>query len=306
MENLLIKVVYHGIIERCKWEMHISFVILHYKTLGDTINCIESIKKTQTSGDIDIIVVDNASNNGSYETLQNKYANEKSVHFIHNSKNLGFANGNNVGFTYAKKLGANYIAVLNNDIVVSTINIIEAAEKCFEKYHFSIMGPDIISLVDHGHQNPTEITTTDLGIIKKEISRYRVLKILNRLYIYDFLKKYFGKYEKENNVKTKQNEHKENVQLHGSFVLYSPLYIQYEDYAFCPETFLYMEEPILFQYCMKKGYKTLYCPDITVYHKEDSSTNSIYIANRSKREFIFKNQIKSLEIYIKYLKKFKS
>ena len=50
--------------------MNYCFVILHYKTEKDTIECINSIKKL--SGNYSIVVVDNASNNGSIEAVENE------------------------------------------------------------------------------------------------------------------------------------------------------------------------------------------------------------------------------------------
>ena len=41
--------------------IQISFVILHYLAIEDTINCIESIEKSQTYNNYRVIVVDNGS-----------------------------------------------------------------------------------------------------------------------------------------------------------------------------------------------------------------------------------------------------
>ena len=46
------------------------FVILHYKTEKDTIECIESIKKLSYKN-IEIVIVDNGSQNGTGENLKN-------------------------------------------------------------------------------------------------------------------------------------------------------------------------------------------------------------------------------------------
>ena len=281
--------------------MHISFVILHYKTHDDTVACIESIKNIQSSAEISIVVVDNASNNGSYEAISDRYRNDSNIHFIHNDTNLGFARGNNVGYAYAKAHNVDFIAVLNNDIIIQTKTIVEDILSCYEKYRFAIMGPDVVSLVDHGHQNPPSPATSNPYVLKKRIRRYQFLRFLNQIYLYDIAKKFFGSRVQQVNVQKKCTEYKENVQLHGSFLIYSPDFIMHEPFAFCPETFLYTEEPILFRYCMKKTYKTLYCPDVVVFHKEDSSTNHVYAKSRKKREFVFCNLIRSHKIYYRHL-----
>ena len=51
---------------------NISFVILHYNTIGETRNCVKSILKLQDELSFNIIIIDNASPNGSGEILKNE------------------------------------------------------------------------------------------------------------------------------------------------------------------------------------------------------------------------------------------
>lgn len=277
-----------------------SFVILHYKTAEDTIKCVESIKTIDHCCSVKIIIIDNCSNNGSYEELMDIYANDSEVILIHNDKNLGFAGGNNIGYGIAKKMQSDYIAISNNDIVIESKDIILQTIKCYKEHEFAILGPDIISMVDKGHQNPSHKMTTDKRIIKKKIRRYKLLYILNKTPIYDYLKKLFSDESLEKPPK-KTTECMINCQLHGSFIIYSKHFIENERYAFCPYTFLYTEEPILYQYCLRKGYQTVYTPDIQVLHKEDSSTNAKYSIEKEKRNFVFANLINSHRVYLDLL-----
>lgn len=73
--------------------------------------------------------------------------------------------------------------------------------------------------------------------------------MLSKLGLYDVLKP--NAHHKENGVIC-YHKLTEGKQLHGSFVIFSPDYIKNEEFAFEPGTFLYMEEAILFQYCVKK------------------------------------------------------
>ncbi len=61
------------------------------------------------------IVVDNYSNDGSIEKLQQEFPDVK---YILNENNLGFSRGCNAGAREAYKLGADYILILNNDMKV--------------------------------------------------------------------------------------------------------------------------------------------------------------------------------------------
>ena len=83
-------------------------------------------------------------------------------------------------------------------------------------------------------------------------------------------------------------------------MIFSPSFIKKEQIAFREGTFLYVEEAILKHYCDNTGYKMIFAPDICVRHKEDSATNSIRISNRERREFVFRNMIQSLSVYLEY------
>ena len=280
--------------------MKFCFVILHYKTADDTIECIKSIEMLNDKAYI--VVVDNASNNGSIEKVEkicNQYDN---IHIIKNNENLGFAAGNNVGFRYAKnEVGADFIAVLNNDIIVPDKEFIHQVEALYADTKFDVAGPDIESLADHGHQNPMLTTVLSVKAVDKEIFRYKVLAIVNKTGLYEKLKK--NRLEAEKTPVKKTEKRMENVTLHGAFVIFSKNFIDREEYCFRPGTFLYMEEAILYRYCMSQDYKLIYDPDIKVFHTEDSSTSSLFTASKDKRDFVFSNMVKSLKVYREILQR---
>ena len=78
----------------------VCFVILHYMALEETVVCVESILHN-VEGEKRIVVVDNASPNGSVKQLRERYEDEPLVDVIETGKNLGFARGNNFGYRYA-------------------------------------------------------------------------------------------------------------------------------------------------------------------------------------------------------------
>lgn len=278
--------------------MKIAFVILHYMTSEDTIDCVESIMKMD--GEFDVVIVDNHSNNGSIELIEKQYGNDVNIHIIKNKDNLGFSAGNNVGYDYAKnQLGADFILVSNNDIVIEDKNFLKKLVVFYEAHPFHVCGPDIKSLTDGGHQNPKIDAIPNVKVAKSERRRYLLLLLASKLHVYDLLKK--KKHSQNQNVirKALKESYIDNVMLHGAFVIFSSQYVQKEQYAFQPGSFLYCEEAILYRYCKKKGYLMTYYGDIQVNHKEDSSTNSLCENNsKKKREFVFWNLFKSLGVLI--------
>ena len=281
--------------------MLFCFVILHFKTAEDTKLCIESIERLDTPHEVRIIVVDNASGNGSVEALMRTFAGHDNVEFILNRENLGFARGNNAGYARARALKADFIAVMNNDTAVDSPDFVEGVQALYDETGFALMGPDIVSMVDGGHQNPPAIFPADPKKVRRLMLKYWSLRLLNRLNVYDLLYD-MKKRHPSQKARPFVRERRENVQLHGACIVYSPAFIAHEPYAFCPETFLYTEEAILYRYCLRKGYKTLYDPRLRILHKEDSSTNALVRTSRAKREFLYTNLIASHKVYLRQLK----
>src|SRR3989344_564276 len=98
----------------------LSIIILNYKTKKLTLDCINSVVKNSKGIPLEIIVIDNASNDGSVEALRRSIKRLSSqvgimAKLIVNKENLGFAKANNQGMGIA---GGNYILLLNSDTLV--------------------------------------------------------------------------------------------------------------------------------------------------------------------------------------------
>ena len=90
-------------IEKGVMRVKFVFLILHYKNDDVTKQCIESLIQCFGTLQMEIIVVDNASDNGSYEKLLQCYGNASYIHFLHNRKNLGYAAGITLVFSMQRK-----------------------------------------------------------------------------------------------------------------------------------------------------------------------------------------------------------
>jgi len=92
----------------------LAIIIINWRRYDDTVECLRSVKASNYQ-DYRIILVDNASDDGSGEKLAKEFPDIKA---IFNKKNYGFAEGNNIGIKQALKDEAKYILLLNNDAVV--------------------------------------------------------------------------------------------------------------------------------------------------------------------------------------------
>ena len=92
----------------------VGVVLLNWNGAELTIACLESLLHGYLVPE-QIVVVDNASTDGSVELIATRF---NQVHIIKNAENLGFAGGNNIGIQYLKKDNIDFIWVLNNDTEV--------------------------------------------------------------------------------------------------------------------------------------------------------------------------------------------
>lgn len=106
-------------------QLKIAIVVLNYKGLEETLECLESLRRcSRINYDIEIIVVENGSDDGSFEALSKI----KDIHLVANNKNLGFSGGMNSGIKYALKRRTNYIIILNNDTIVDKNLVLNLAK----------------------------------------------------------------------------------------------------------------------------------------------------------------------------------
>jgi GT2 family glycosyltransferase len=94
----------------------VSIIIITWNNLEHTRKCVQSVLMDQTWPNFELIIVDNASTDGTQEYLKELESQYENVCVILNSSNIGFAAGNNIGLRHTQD--AEYIILLNNDTVV--------------------------------------------------------------------------------------------------------------------------------------------------------------------------------------------
>ena len=113
----------------------VYIILLNYNGYDDTIDCINSINNNEKKLNYEIVVVDNASTDNSYEKLKKI----KGIKLIKNKKNNGFASGNNIGIKYALSKNAKYVLLLNNDTIDTKDSIYKVQEKMINTNNVDIM-----------------------------------------------------------------------------------------------------------------------------------------------------------------------
>lgn len=103
----------------------ISVVVLNWNGYQVLEGCLRSLND-QTYQPLEIIVVDNASTDGSVDFLRQKF---QDINLFINEKNLGFGAGNNIGILASH---GKYIMILNNDTRVDP-KCVEELKRSIEK-----------------------------------------------------------------------------------------------------------------------------------------------------------------------------
>ena len=90
----------------------LSIVVVSFNTRKMTEECLHSICLNSTDLSVQIVVVDNNSQDGSAQMVENEFP---TVVLVKNHENMGFAAANNQGFKYCS---AEYILLLNSDTLI--------------------------------------------------------------------------------------------------------------------------------------------------------------------------------------------
>lgn len=276
-----------------------AFVILHYRAIATTKSCVESIKALR--GEKHIVIVDNASPDGTGAELAREFAEDGQVDVILNPNNSGFARGNNLGVKFVHdKLDADYICVLNNDVEITQEDFIEGIERIYAAHPFDLLGPDIVSVFSDIHQSPKSLHPCTLASVRKkrayvERSGNPILLLLssgekNSPAIWRIVQR---RNRARQNIDSSAAA--EGVVLHGSCVIFSRRYIAGHAEPFYPKTFMYYEMEILDWLCRREGCVVRYDPAISVLHYQYVASKMEYRSIVKRSKFVIKCLLESLD-----------
>lgn len=237
----------------------ISFVVLNWNGIHDTLPCLESIRK-QTITDFEIIVVDNGSEHNQKETLRGI----KDITLVDLPINTGFTGGQIAGL---EKASGDYIALINNDAVIAP-DWAKNALKAFKTAGFeniAAVGGRAYSWDETKNEKPfsTKNPFYSYQVVDPTTGHTRTLA-------------YGNKTVSVNSIS-------------GSGVMISQEAINKAGY-FDPDFFAYYEETDLFARFKRVGFTIIYEPTVHTWHKIAQSTRSkpdFYLYQMHRNRFLF-------------------
>ncbi|MFJ1626550.1 glycosyltransferase [Marinilactibacillus psychrotolerans] len=264
--------------------MKIGIVILNYLNWKDTVDCVETIFN-QSKKDLEIVIVDNHSQNESISELSKLYEDISNITILENSENMGFAKGNNAGIKYCKEnLGLYNVFVCNNDVLFEDTTFFSKLTELNFDNDIGAIGTTIIG-ADGKNQNPVKLKINTYTLIKHLIEPILNEIGLKKLTVFmhqvaQFIKKKTQKKAPLSEYSSTVSKNDEEYFLHGAAIYFTEAYLKKAD-GFYPETFLYYEENILGIVFEKMNLKMLYIEDLKMNHKEDQSM-ALSFSNISK------------------------
>lgn len=248
----------------------VSVIIVNYNTYQVTKNCIDSIFEYTSDISIEVILVDNNSQDLSYI----KFRDDERIKYLFQTDNLGFGKANNIGYKEAR---GKYIFLLNSDTLLRS-NAIKEFYDYMENspYEVACIGTllkDIDGNIIHSYGKFPTIWTF--------FEWYTVLGCIYRPF-----KKILINQSKASNI--------------VDYITGADLFIRKDivnTYGlFDPDFFMYYEETELqFRY-HKLGYKCVIIEEPQIIHLENYSMNKVYNSNTLKKTNIL---IKSNLLYIR-------
>lgn len=240
-------------------EEKISVILVNYNGIAFNDKCIGSILKSTIVERLQIVVVDNASTDGSLNQLHEHWDNNAHVYIIELEDNYGFAKANNIGIQWSIEHDISYFLLLNNDTEIEP-DTIEQMIKCYEKNN-AIVVPKILYA-----DNPYVIWCAGgkfSPVIKKPVHR-------------GINQKDKGQFEESCSC----------TFANGCCMLLSSEIIEKNGF-FDEKFFLYYEDTEYSLRALENGIRIWYCGKAAVYHKVNGATKgndnplSVYYITRN-------------------------
>lgn len=231
--------------------MDISIIIVNYNTLELTKNTIDSVIEKTTGIKYEIILVDNASTDGSIEYFEKNYKDK--IIFLKNKENLGFGRANNKGIEIAK---GKFIFLLNSDtlLINNAIKILFDYMKLNSKV--GVCGGNLYDI----KLNPVHSYLEKIPSIKTEIN-----------YFFNILGKVLKKISKRRDDFNYSKLVKEVGYITGADMMIRKSVLEKVG-VFDEIFFMYSEEAELTYRIKQAGYKIMSVPMAQIIHLEGKST----------------------------------
>ena len=291
----------------------VVFVVLNYMNYDDTTECIESICENIDTDRFHIVLVDNNSPDGSGKQLAERFSAHKDVTVLLNPDNKGNSEGWNYGICYARQhFEFDFLATPDNDTIFIEKEFCKKLEEEYKNSGFAVLGPMILTPEGRCDANPLFDTpyTRERALYDIKLHEDKIKQLKTGTYglcrRWRSVARKFNRsaYSCPDTRKHRQEDfflhRQENVVLHGCCFIFSKKFFEKFE-KLDVRSFMYAEEDILYMHVIHEGLKTVYLPDIKIYHKGDRSTARATAGEKAKEIFRSQESIKAIKGYLSLL-----
>ncbi len=119
----------------------ISAIVLNYRSPRDTIKCVESLKRQSIASQMEIILVDNHSDDESIGWIRARYRHDSQVKIVESRENTGYGQGNMMGVKHAQ---GSYILINNPDTILEEKGIETMLDALKKDRSIGIIAPKLV------------------------------------------------------------------------------------------------------------------------------------------------------------------
>lgn len=232
--------------------MNLSIIVINYNTKDLTLSCLDSIYKQYPkeleNGEFEVILIDNASPDGSGKELLNQLKDRKEITFIESKENLGFGRGNNKAAEEAK---GEFLLFLNSDTEISDKGLISMVEFLSKNEKVGVLGARLENIDGTNQRSAVKFYSLP--------NLFLMLLGLERL---GFLRK------------SPANISKVDWVSGASLMIRRNLFEKLN--GFDKNLFMYIEDMELCFRVQKANYDVFFYPNIKIVHKERGSSNKAF------------------------------
>jgi GT2 family glycosyltransferase len=230
--------------------LDLSIIIVCYNDREVLVPCLESIYASAPSMKFEVIVVDNASVDGSAAEIRRRFP---QVRVIDAGYNSGFTGGNNIGYDHSS---GKWVLFLNPDTIILDKAIDQLMERAVAIPNLGAIGPNVRNK-DRTLQRSVYRSPRLVGFVDAFL--------LNRLPLYSKLFGYFGYRDADY-----ANEMEVDIVCGCCFAVPRP--VLEEVGAFDKGYFIYYEEADLQERIRESGKKVVYTPAASIVHLGGATT----------------------------------
>lgn len=252
--------------------MKVTVVIVTWNSHDTIVRCLRSLMEHTTSVELDFVIVDNASSDGTPASLR---AGFPEMLLLENGTNAGFARGCNQGMEAAR---GELLLLLNPDTVVDDDVVGRAAAELVRRPEIAMLGVELLR--PDGRRNHTAFRRLSV--------RY---SLLDRLWLYRLIPRgkraellLGGYWEEDRDVEVDW--------LAGAFMLLRREVFERTG-GFHPSFFMYGEDS---EWCMRMrrmGYRILYAPRLGVVHHAGARSSHQAWEESERLELCYRGGLKS-------------